>query len=305
MISSLIVLLGIVLSVALTTLAERKVMGAMQRRIGPNKVGYLGLLQPFADGIKLILKESVLPLESSNWLFFSMPFFTFYLALLNWLVIPLDFGVAVGELVGGGLLIILAISELGIYGVIFSGWSANSKYPFIGALRSTAQMISYSVGLSIIILTVLLSLGTIDLLEVMTAQRSVPLCFALLPMVILFIISAVAECNRAPMDLPEAESELVAGFMSEHSAFPFACFFLAEYANMITISTLFSILFFGISVASGGHLILLFIFIWLRASLARLRFDQLMMFFWSHMLPFLMGYILFLPSFLYTFDILG
>jgi NADH:ubiquinone oxidoreductase subunit H len=305
MISSLIVLLGMVLSVALTTLAERKVMGACQRRIGPNKVGYVGLLQPFADGIKLILKESVLPLESSNLLFFAMPFFTFYLALLNWLVMPLDFGIAVGELLGGGLLVILAISELGIYGVIFSGWSANSKYPFLGALRSTAQMISYSVGLSLIILTVIFTLGTIDLLEIITAQRSVSVSLALFPMVGLFMISAVAETNRAPMDLPEAESELVAGFMTEHGAFPFACFFLAEYCNMITISTLFTILFFGCSVAAGGHLVLLFFMIWLRASLARMRFDQLMKLCWSHILPFMMGYIMFLPAFLFTFDILS
>lgn len=303
MIASLIALLGIILSLALTTLAERKIMGAMQRRIGPNKVGYVGLQQPFADGIKQIQKESVLPLESSNLLFFAMPFFTFYLALLNWLIIPLDFGIAVGELLGGGLLIIVAISEQGIYGVIFSGWSANSKYPFQGAQRSTAQMISYSVGLSQIMLTVVLTIGTIDLMEIITAQRSVPVCFALFPMVFLFMISAVAETNRAPMDLPEAESEQVSGFMTEHGAFPFACFFQAEYCNMITISTLFSILFFGISIAGGGHIAQLFFMIWLRASQARMRFDQQMRFCWSHILPFLMGYILFQPAFQFTFDI--
>lgn len=305
MVASQIVLQGMVLSVALTTLAERKIMGAMQRRIGPNKVGYVGLLQAFADGIKQILKESVLPLESSSLLFFAMPFFTFYLAQLNWQIMPQDFGIAVGELQGGGLLVIVAISEMGIYGIIFSGWSANSKYPFLGAQRSTAQMISYSVGLSQIMQTVIFTLGTIDLLEILTAQRSIPVCFALFPMVILFMVSAVAECNRSPMDLPEAESELVSGFMTEHGAIPFVCFFLAEYCNMITISTLFGVLFFGVSVAGGAHIFLLFVMIWLRASLARMRFDQLMKLCWSHILPFLMGYILFLPAFLYTFDILS
>lgn len=305
MISSLIVIQGVVLSVAQMTQAERKIMGSLQRRIGPNKVGYLGLLQPFADGIKQIQKESVLPQESSNYQYQIMPYITFFQAQLNWIVIPLDFGLAISELIGGGQQVIIAISELGIYGVIFSGWSSNSKYPFLGAQRSTAQMISYSVGLSLIIQTVIFSLNTIDQQEIITAQRSISQMYSQFPMLILFIISSVAETNRAPFDLPEAESELVSGFMTEYSSFPFACFFQAEYTNMLSIATLLSILFFGLSFGSGGTQFLIFIFIWQRASQARLRFDQLLKLGWSHILPFTMGYIIFLPNFLYTFDIIA
>ena len=301
MVATLIVVLGVVLSVALMTLAERKIMGAMQRRIGPNKVGYLGQLQPFADGIKLIQKETVQPLESSHWLFLGAPFIAFYQALLNWLVQPLDYGIALSELLGGGILILVAISELSIYGVIYSGWAANSKYPFQGSLRSTAQQISYSVSLSLIILTVIFTLGTVNLLDILAAQQPIGLFFALLPMALLFIVAALAETSRPPFDQPEAESELVAGFFTEHSSISFALFFLGEYTNIIVISTLFFILFFGVSAA----LPMLFFFIWVRASLARLRFDQLLVLGWAHILPFTIGYILFLPPFLFTFDILG
>ena len=254
-----------------------------------------------ADGVKLILKESVLPLESSNWIFLGAPYLTFYLALLNWLVLPLDFGIALGELLGAGILIIIAISELSIYGVIFSGWSSNSKYSFVGSLRSVSQMISYSVSLSLIILTVIFVVGSVDLLQIIFAQRSIPFVLPLLPIAFLFLISAVAETNRAPFDLPEAESELVSGFMTEYSAVAFAFFFLAEYTNILAISTLFFILFFGISIASP----MVFFFVWLRASLARLRFDQLLRLGWSQILPFTVGYIIFLPMFLFTFDIIS
>jgi NADH:ubiquinone oxidoreductase subunit H len=203
--------------------------------------------------------------------------------------------------VGGGLLIIVAISELSIYGVLYSGWSANSKYPLLGALRSTAQMISYSVSLSLILLTVILTVGTVDLIPILTSQKNMPLAIPLLPIAIMFIISAIAETNRSPFDLPEAESELVSGFMTEHSGISFAFFFLGEYANMLFISTLFFILFFGISFS----LPFLFFFFWLRASLPRLRFDQLLSLGWKAFLPFIIGYLLFLPPFLYTFDFLA
>lgn len=261
-------------------------------------------MQPFADGIKLIFKESIIPTQSNNWLFILAPFLTFYLALLNWLVLPLDLGISLSELYGGGILIILAISELGIYGIIYSGWSSNSAYSFIGSLRSTAQMISYSISLSLIILTVIFSLGTINLLEITLAQKPISLIYALFPIAFLFFISALAETNRAPMDLPEAESELVAGFLTEYSAVTFAYFFLGEYTNMITISALFIILFLG-SPINIYIIPLLFGLIWVRATLARLRFDQLMTLGWSYILPFTIAYIMFLPPFLFTFDILA
>lgn len=201
----LIILLGLILSVAYLTLFERKLMGAMQRRIGPNKVGYLGLLQPLIDGIKLILKESVFPLNANLYLFMLAPFITFYLALFMWMFLPLNSSTLVSEIEGAGILIIIAITELSIFGVLYAGWSANSKYPLIGSLRSTAQMISYSVNLSLIILTIIFLLSDISLMTFLNSGNYRYL--ALLPMVILFIISALAETNRAPFDLPEAESE--------------------------------------------------------------------------------------------------
>ena len=201
--------------------------------------------------------------------------------------------------------ILIAISEQGIYGIIFSGWASNSKYSFLGSIRSTAQQISYSVSLSLIILTVIFTVGSVEPMDIISVQRAIPQCFAQLPMAVMFMISAVAETNRAPFDLPEAESEQVAGHQTEYSAILFIFFFLAEYANCVTIATLFSILFFGISLASQGPLPLIFFMQWQRASLARQRFDQQLRQGWSHFQPFVMGYIIFLPSFIFTFDILG
>lgn len=292
----LIIVLGIILSVAYLTLLERKLMGSMQRRIGPNKVGYLGLLQPITDGIKLILKESVIGLESNSKLFILAPFISFYLSLLNWIILPLDEDLSFSDINGAGILILIAITELGIFGVLYAGWAANSKYPLIGSLRSTAQMISYSVSLSLIILTVIFIQGDIDLLSLMYNNRS----FFLLPMIPLFMISALAEVNRSPFDLPEAESELVAGFFTEHSAICFVFFFLGEYTSIITISTLFFILFFGLSIS----LPLIIFILWIRAVLPRLRFDQLLDLGWTNILPLTIGYIIFLPSFLFSFDLI-
>lgn len=296
MIGVFIVQQGVVQSVAFITQAERKVMGAMQRRIGPNKVGYLGIQQPFADGIKQIQKETILPQESSHWLFQGAPFQTFYQAQQNWQVQPQDYGISQSEIMGGGIQVIIAISEQGIYGVQYAGWAANSKYPFQGSQRSTAQMISYSVSQSQILQCVIFTQGTVNLQEIMHGQLVISLFWALLPMAFLFMISAIAETNRPPMDLPEAESEQVAGFFTEHSAIGFVYFFQGEYTNILTICTLFFVLFFGKSIAIP----MIFFMIWIRASQARLRFDQQLTQGWSHIQPFTIGFILFLPPFQYT-----
>lgn len=291
------VIVFILLSVALMTLAERKVMAALQRRIGPKSRGTAGILQPFADGIKLVAKESLVPLESTNWLFLATPFLALGLALVNWLVLPLDRGLALAELVGGGLLVLIAISEMSIYSVILSGWAANSKFPLLGSLRSTAQMISYSLSLSLLMVGVALVKGTIDLLPFLDSAIT-PLAIPLLPIALLFAICAVAETNRAPFDLPEAESELVAGFFTEHSAVTFALFFMAEFTNILAIATLFFVLFFGVSLA--WHLPLLLFILWLRAGLARMRFDQLLFLGWKALLPVAMGVVILLAGLLFT-----
>jgi NADH-quinone oxidoreductase subunit H len=301
MTGSVVVLIGVIINVALLTLAERKIMGAMQRRIGPNKVGFLGILQPFADGIKLILKEQVIPTGANRFFFLGAPYLFFYLALVQFLILPLDRSTVLSELVGGGLLIIITISELSIYGVLYSGWSSNNKYSLLGALRSTAQMISYSVSLSLILLTIIITVGSIDILHIMNSQTNMPLILPLLPVGIMFIISAIAETSRAPMDFQEAESELVSGFNTEYAGVSFAFFFLAEYSSMLFLATLFFILFIGYSYS----LPFLFFFFWLRASVPRLRLDQLLTLGWVHFLPFIIGYLLFLPPFLFTFDFLS
>lgn len=294
---ALIVALLIVLAVAYMTLAERKLMGAIQRRVGPNSVGFLGLLQPLFDGVKLILKETVLPLESNHWIFVLAPFLTFYLALLNWLVIPLDKGLVLMDL-EASLLYLLAISSLGVYGIIYSGWAANSKWTLLGSLRSTAQMVSYEVSMSLIVLTVVYIGSSINLVEIAYLQSALMFFWPLWPIAIIAFIAALAETNRAPMDLPEAESELVAGFMTEHSAISFTFLFLAEYTNIITISTLLNLFFFGFY-----NPIIIYLFIWVRASLPRLRFDQLLKLGWVYLLPFLIAFLLIEPAILYTFDL--
>ena len=295
----------ILLSVALMTLAERKVMAAFQRRVGPKKRGTAGILQPFADGIKLVAKESSVPLESTNWLFLATPFLALDLALVSWLVLPLDRGLALGELVGGGVLILIAISEMSLYSVILSGWAANSKFPLVGSLRSTAQMISYSLGLSLAMVSVALVKGTVDLLPFLDSAAisnatftPLPYALSLLPIALLFAICAVAETNRAPFDLPEAESELVAGFFTEHSAVTFALFFMAEFTNILAAATLFFVLFFGIGLA--WHLFLVLFVLWLRAGLARMRFDQLLSLGWKSVLPVAMGVVILLAGLLFT-----
>nr|QYC35759.1 NADH dehydrogenase subunit 1 [Apophysomyces elegans] len=320
LIEVLIVIVPLLLSVAFLTLAERKAMGSMQRRLGPNIVGYYGLLQPFADALKLFVKESVIPAHANKALFLLAPVLSLIVSLLSWGVIPFGSGLTLADL-SLGILYLLAVSSLGIYGVVFAGWSANSKYAFLGSLRSTAQMISYEVVIGLVILTVVLCLGSLYLTSIIESQVSTWYIIPLLPLSLMFLISIIAETNRAPFDLPEAESELVAGFFTEHSSVPFVMFFLAEYASIILMSSLFSILFLG------GYLVpfvafenptflffeglalalkvclLLFIYIWVRASFPRLRYDQLMSFCWTGMLPLALGFIILVPSIMVAFEI--
>ncbi|BGT69176.1 NADH dehydrogenase subunit 1 (mitochondrion) [Umbelopsis nana] len=320
LIEVLIVIVPLLLSVAFLTLAERKAMGSMQRRLGPNTVGYYGLLQPFADALKLFVKESVIPAHANKALFLLAPVLSLIVSLLSWGVIPFGSGLTLAD-ISLGILYLLAVSSLGIYGVVFAGWSANSKYAFLGSLRSTAQMISYEVVIGLVILTVILCLGSLNLTNIIESQISTWYIIPLLPLSLMFLISIIAETNRAPFDLPEAESELVAGFFTEHSSVPFVMFFLAEYASIILMSSLFSILFLG------GYLVpfvyfenptffsfeglalglkvclLLFIYIWVRASFPRLRYDQLMSFCWTGMLPLALGFIILVPSIIMAFEI--
>jgi NADH:ubiquinone oxidoreductase subunit H len=308
----LIAIVAVLLSVAFATLAERKVMASMQRRLGPNKVGVYGLLQPLADGGKLLLKETVIPSHANVGLFLLAPILTLTFSLLGWMVIPFNNTTVIFD-TPLGILFILAISSLGIYGVIFSGWSANSKYAFLGSLRSTAQMISYEVVLGLIILTVVFCLGDApSLSQIVFSQQSVWFIIPLAPLGLLFFISALAETNRPPFDLPEAESELVAGYFTEHSAMPFAYFFLGEYSSILLISTLTVILFLGgslvpfidpyvpqsISSLSLGLKVsfLFFSFIWVRCTFPRWKYTQLIVICWTSLLPLVLGFTVMVPA---------
>jgi NADH-quinone oxidoreductase subunit H len=295
----------ILLSVAYLTLAERKVIGWMQYRKGPNVVGPFGLLQPLADGAKLFLKETIVPSGSNRIIFVLAPMITFILSLIAWAVIPFDSGWVLAD-INVGVLYLFAISSLGVYGIIMAGWASNSKYAFYGALRSAAQMVSYEVSIGFVIVTVLLAVGSLNLTQVVQSQAGDGFWnwhfFGILfPMFIVFIISALAETNRAPFDLPEAEAELVSGYNVEYSSMTFAMFFLGEYANMILMSGMTAVLFLGgwlplIDVAPFNWLPgplwfalkiagCLFIFLWVRATFPRYRYDQLMRLGWKVFLP--------------------
>ncbi len=290
----LLVILGVVLAMAFLTAAERRGMGAAQRRIGPNVVGYRGLLQPFADAVKLLLKETLLPTGASGALFLLAPTLLLVLALLPWLWLPVAPGVVLRPS-GHGWLLLLALSELGVWGIVYAGWSANSKYPLIGSLRSAAQMLSYSVGMGLCLLCVLLPLGSLDPLEALRWQGPASLAWACLPLVPLLALILLAETNRAPFDLPEAESELVAGFMTEHSAVAFTLFFMAEYLNMVAACTLATALLAG-GLSLVGHCLcvtgLLGLAVWVRAALPRVRLDQLLGMGWSNLLPLACAFLL-------------
>jgi len=311
----LAVVIPLLISVAYFTLAERKIMGSIQRRKGPNVIGYLGLLQPLADGLKLFAKETILPSNSNLVVFLIAPMLTFILSLMGWAIIPFSEGVVLAD-INVGILYLFAVSSLSVYGIITSGWSSNSKYPFLGALRSTAQMVSYEVSIGFIIITVVVCVGSFNLSEIVLSQESIWYFIPLFPMFIMFAISALAETNRHPFDLPEAEAELVSGYNVEYSAMGFALFFLGEYANMLLMSSLTALLFLGgwlpiisiLSIIPGpiwfGLKICIGVifFIWMRAALPRYRYDQLMSLGWKIFLPLSLGWLLFTASTLVTFN---
>lgn len=329
----LLVILPALLTVAFVTIAERKTMASMQRRLGPNIVGYYGLLQAFADALKLILKEYVSPTQANIILFFIGPVVTLIFSLLGYAIIPYGPGLAISDF-NLGILYLLAVSSLSTYGILLAGWSANSKYAFLGSLRSTAQLISYELILSSAILLVVLLTGSLNLTVNIESQRSIWFIIPLFPIFIIFFIGSVAETNRAPFDLAEAESELVSGFMTEHAAVIFVFFFLAEYASIVVICIFISILFLGgylfdysiiinyISIYTNilynplieGTLygisiglktcFMIFLFIWIRASFPRIRFDQLMLFCWTILLPLVIAFIVLFPCILYSFEII-
>lgn len=312
----LAIVVPLLVAVAYLTYAERKVMGAIQLRQGPNIVGPFGLLQPFADGLKLFAKEQVLPAGANRIVFYLAPMMTFFLSLVAWAVIPFGDGLVLTN-INVGILYLFAISSLGVYGIVMAGWASNSRYAFLGALRSAAQMVSYEVSMGFVIISVLLCVGSLNLSAIVNAQKTIWFVVPLLPMFVIFFISALAETNRAPFDLPEGESELVAGFMVEYSSAPFALFFLGEYANMILMSGMTSILFLGgwlppLAIAPFTWVpgivwfalkiaFCLFVFLWVRATMPRYRYDQLMRLGWKVFLPFSLLWVVLTAGVLVTF----
>jgi len=315
----LIVLVPILLCVAWMTIIERKVMGSMQRRIGPNVVGYYGVLQPFADALKLVVKEQIIPAQSNKALFFLAPMISLVFSLLAWGVIPFGSGMAIYDF-SLGILYSLALASMGVYGSLFAGWAANSKYAFLGSLRTTAQMVSYELIYSTGVSAVVLLAGSMNLSVISQEQSTVWYIVPLLPVFILYLISAMAELNRTPFDLPEAESELVSGFMTEHSGMIFVFFYLAEYSGIVLMSTFSSVLYLGgytfpeifinntfinlQSIILGiKALAFMFFFVWVRATYVRQRYDGLMIFCWTKLLPMAIAFLVLVPSILIAFNI--
>ncbi len=306
-VQTLAMLVPVLVSVAYLTLAERKVMAAMQMRQGPNRVGAFGLLQPFADALKMLMKETIVPTGASRLLFLMAPLLTMTLAMIAWAVIPVNDGWAIAN-INVGVLYLFAISSLGVYGIIIAGWASNSKYAFLGAMRSAAQMVSYEVSMGFVMVTVLLCAGSLNLTDIVRAQEHVFFAVPLFPMFIVFFISTLAETNRAPFDLPEGESEIVGGFHVEYGAMTFGLFFLGEYANMILMSAMTTILFLGgwlspIPFAPFTWVpgpvwfiakicLVLFMFVWVRATFPRFRYDQLMRLGWKVFLPLSLGWLI-------------
>jgi NADH-quinone oxidoreductase subunit H len=313
------IIIPILIGVAYLTYAERKVIAAMHLRRGPNVVGPFGLLQPLADGLKLFFKETIIPSGANRVVFVMAPMITFSLALVAWAVIPLGDGLVIAN-INVGILYLFAISSLGVYGILMAGWASNSKYAFLGAIRSAAQMISYEVSMGFIIITVLLLAGSLNLTDIVNAQKnSVWFIFPLFPMFVIFFISTLAETNRHPFDLPEAEAELVAGYNVEYSSMIFALFFLGEYANMILMCSMTTILFLGgwlspVDIAVFNWVpgplwfiikvcALLFIFLWVRATFPRYRYDQLMRLGWKVFLPISLASVIIVAGVMLGFDI--
>lgn len=314
----LILIIGVLLSVAFLTLLERKVLGGMQQRKGPNVAGPFGLLQPFADAIKLLAKETILPSSSNKIIFIIAPMITFILSVVGWAVIPFDVYSIIAD-VNLGLLYLFAISSMGVYGIIVAGWSSNSRYAFLGALRSAAQMISYEVSLGLVIMPVLMIVGSLSLTKIVEYQEETVWFFIpLFPSFLMFLVSALAETNRPPFDLPEAEAELVSGYNVEYSSVGFVLFFIAEYSSIMLMSSLSVILFFGgwsspfnfvpftwvpsFVWFSLKLLLVLFFFIWVRATFPRYRYDQLMRLGWKVFLPLSLAWVVFVSIVLFVFD---
>ena len=308
----------VMISVAYLTYVERKVIGSMQLRRGPNVVGPFGLLQPIADGLKLFLKETIIPSGANRGVFIAAPCITFVLALVAWSVIPFDDGMVLAD-INVGILFLFAISSMGVYGVLMAGWASNSRYAFLGGLRSAAQMVSYEVSMGFVIVTVLLLVGSLNLSAIVNAQKDMWFVIPLFPMAVIFFVSTLAETNRHPFDLPEAEAELVAGFNVEYSAMPFALFFLGEYANMILMAGMTTILFLGgwlppmdipmftwipgpiwfaLKLSS-----VLFVFLWVRATFPRYRYDQLMRLGWKVFLPISLAAVAIVGGAVVAFDL--
>jgi NADH-quinone oxidoreductase subunit H len=310
------ILVPLLVSVAYLTYAERRVIGAMQIRKGPNVVGPFGLLQPFADAVKLIFKETVLPAGANKAVFLMAPMLTFTLSLVAWAVIPFGDGMVLAN-INVGVLYLFAISSLGVYGIIMAGWASNSKYAFLGALRSAAQMVSYEVSIGFVMITVLLCVGSLNLSDIVHAQHRLWFAIPLLPMFVIFFVSALAETNRSPFDLVEAEAELVAGYNVEYSSMAFGLFMLGEYANMILMSGITTLLFLGgwlppLDIAPFNWIpgpvwfalkisVLLFVFLWVRATMPRYRYDQLMRLGWKVFLPFSLFWVILTAGVLMAF----
>ena len=313
----LAVLMPVLISVAFLVYAERKVLALIQLRRGPNVVGPFGILQSFADALKLLTKENIVPTNSNKVVFLLAPIITMVLSLAGWAVIPFAPNLVISD-INVGIMYLFAVSSLGVYGVIMAGWASNSQYPFLGALRSAAQMVSYEVSIGFVIITVLLCVGSLNLSKIVEAQQTVWFAIPLLPMFIVFFISALAETNRLPFDLPEDESTLVAGFFTEYSSASFVLFFLGEYASMILMSSMTVILFMGgwlppfdifpLNVIPGviwftiKIIFILFLFIWVRGTFPRYRYDQLMRLGWKIFLPLSLLWVVLTAGFLMIFD---